>query len=102
MERPASAREGAVLADPGTGMHFCCMTDDSSRTHSPVREARLRPAFAAEYPGLVPGLWYIAATVASALRASRDPHGSRLNDEHFDFRGGVTTRAAEAQAARTA
>jgi hypothetical protein len=40
--------------------------------------------------------------VASALRSSRDPHGSRLSDEHFEFRGGVTTRAAEAQAARTA
>jgi hypothetical protein len=77
------------------------MIDNSSSPHSPVREALLRPAFASEYPGLVPGIWYIAATVASALRFAKEPC-LRLSDEHFAFRGGVTTRAAEARAARTA
>ena len=77
------------------------MTDNSSSSQSPVREARLRPAFASEYPGLAPGVWYIAATVASALRLAKEPC-LRLSDEHFEFRGGFTTRAAEARAARTA
>ena len=76
--------------------------DAENRTASTVGFVRDDGVIVVVDPGLVPGLWYIAATVASALRASRDPHGSRLNEEHFEFRGGVTTRAAEAQAARTA
>jgi hypothetical protein len=96
-------RGAAVLADCGTSLHFCCMTDDDSSTRSAVREARLRSAFASEYPDLVPGVWYIAATVASALRFSSERIGyPRLSDDHFEFRGGVTSRAAEARAARTA
>ena len=63
-------------------------TDDS------VRQARLRPRFAALYPGVDPEVWYIAATLAEHLRARfrRDNPGGGpppliLDPEHFDFRG---------------
>jgi hypothetical protein len=61
-----------------------------------VREARLRPEFADRYPGVEPGVWFTAATLAEHLdfRRSRDtgeplPNGPRpLVPEHFEFRGG--------------
>jgi hypothetical protein len=65
------------------------MTDRS------VREARLRPDHADRYPGIEPGVWFIAATLAEhlELRRSRgaesEPSGPRtLSGEHFEFRGG--------------
>jgi hypothetical protein len=51
----------------------------------------LRPEFAALYPGLTPGVWEIAATVAEHLlmRLGGVPPGERLlPEEHFEFRGG--------------
>ena len=61
-----------------------------------VREARLRPDHADRYPGIEPGVWFIAATLAEHLdlRRSRGgeappPSGPRaLSGEHFEFRGG--------------
>ena len=61
-----------------------------------VREARLRPNFADQYPGIEPGVWFTAATLAEHLdlRRSRNaddslPSGPRpLVPEHFEFRGG--------------
>jgi hypothetical protein len=61
-----------------------------------VREARLRGEFADRYPGIEPGIWFNAATLAEHLhrRWGREsdrgrPIGSRaLSPEHFDFRGG--------------
>ena len=60
-----------------------------------VREARLRPDFAPHYPGIDPGVWFTAATLAEhlerrrALEGDLSPGGPRsLTPEHFEFRGG--------------
>lgn len=69
-----------------------------------VREARLRPDHAHRYPGIEPGIWFTAATLAEHLdlRRTREreresgresdgepPSGPRpLSSEHFEFRGG--------------
>jgi hypothetical protein len=65
-------------------------------SESSVREARLRRDFADRYPGIEPGIWFNAATLAEHLdlRRAREPDldlpsGSRtLSPEHFEFRGG--------------
>ena len=63
--------------------------------HSTVREARLRPDHAERYPGIEPGVWFTAATLAEHLdrrhaRGEGDGgSGPRvLSPEHFEFRGG--------------
>jgi hypothetical protein len=59
----------------------------------PVREARLRPEFAALYPGVQPDLWYTAATIAEHLRVRLAHQNAEqlpprvLDAQHFDFRG---------------
>ena len=60
-----------------------------------VREAKLRPEFAALYPGVDPQVWYIAATLAEHLLArylredaTGGPPPPRIMDPaHFEFRG---------------
>ena len=60
-----------------------------------VREARVRPEFAACYPGVDPEVWYIAATLAEHLlarylrenAAGGPPPPRILRPEHFEFRG---------------
>ena len=70
----------------------------------PHREARLKPEYASEYPGLEPGVWYPAATIAeflltreSALRGVGDPPVRVLAAEHFEFRGGSPAGGADAR-----
>lgn len=61
-----------------------------------VREARLREEYADLYPGIDPGVWFTAATLAEHLDHRRvrgvegePPSGPRpLSGEHFEFRGG--------------
>jgi hypothetical protein len=61
----------------------------------PVREARLRSEFAELYPGVEPGVWYTAATLAEHLlsRLVRQDGADAtvpdriLDDIHFEFRG---------------
>lgn len=56
-----------------------------------VREARLLPDFADQYPGIDPGVWFTAATLAEHLdrrRGENDPAPRVLSPEHFEFRGG--------------
>jgi hypothetical protein len=61
-----------------------------------VREARLRPEFAALYPGLEPGAWQDATVLADRVLSEhllRPSPGYMLSDrvltkEHFEFRGG--------------
>ena len=61
-----------------------------------VREARLRPEFAALYPGLEPGVWQDAAALAERVLTEhllRPSPGYMLSNrvlvtEHFQFRGG--------------
>jgi hypothetical protein len=63
---------------------------------SRMREARLRPEFAALYPGVEPGAWQGAAEMAEQLLSEhllRPSPGYMLSDrvladDHFDFRGG--------------
>ena len=63
-----------------------------------VREARLKPEFASVYPYIRPGVWYLAASVVSAiwLDGARGA-GERLSDEHFEFRGPAEERPAGAR-----
>ena len=61
-----------------------------------MREARLRPEFAALYPGLEPGTWQDAAALAEQMLTEhlvRPSPGYMLSDrvlakQHFEFRGG--------------
>lgn len=70
-------------------------------TH-PIREARLKPEHTGAYPGLEPGVWYSAATIAEflvararTLRGHSDPPQRTLNTEHFEFRGGSPSSSSE-------
>ena len=58
-----------------------------------VREARLRPEHAGHYPGIEPGIWFTAATLAEHLDRRLASEGCDagprpLSSEHFEFRGG--------------
>lgn len=61
---------------------------------SNIREARLRPEYAALYPGVQPGIWMAASAIGQQLllwhlTAPATPQGERLMaEEHFEFRGG--------------
>jgi hypothetical protein len=67
--------------------------------HIDLRAARLKPEFAALYPGIRPGVWYVAAVVVSAIWHDQGRgQGQRLSNEHFDFLGGTEERP---QGART-
>lgn len=62
-------------------------------SESNVREACLRPDHASLYPGIEPGVWFTAATLAEHLEQRRNrgeavPGPRSLSGEHFDFRGG--------------
>jgi hypothetical protein len=62
----------------------------------PAREARLRPDFAEQYPGVEPDVWFTAATLAEHLLARMLREGKAdlariprlLDPAHFEFRGG--------------
>jgi hypothetical protein len=67
-----------------------------------MREARLRPEYAALYPELVPGQWEPAARIAEVVLARyllqqlTDGQPDRaLNETHFEFRGGAEVPATE-------
>jgi hypothetical protein len=66
-----------------------------------VREARLRPEFAALYPGVDTDTWYAAATLAEHLLGRivrgevKEPAAPRVLDpQHFEFRGESTPNGA--------
>ena len=67
-----------------------------------LREVQLKPAFAKDYPALVPGHWYTAAAVAGLVKGMRIVHegsdtrfASRiLQPAHFEFRGGSPRRGS--------
>lgn len=65
-----------------------------------IREARLRPEFAALYPWIQADVWYLAASVerpteGEDIKQSRGRH--RLSDTHFEFRGGESRPRAPAR-----
>jgi hypothetical protein len=67
------------------------MKRESGEHHRP-REARLRPASAHVFPGITPGVWIQAATMADIVwtrrlqRAEGLLAGRALDPEHFEFR----------------
>ena len=70
----------------------------------PPREARLKPEFADQYPGLVPGVWHPAASIAAYLLTRQrtlggaDPLGPparAIPTDHFEFRGGSTSHGGQ-------
>ena len=69
-----------------------------------IREARLRPEYAALYPAIEPGVWMPASDIGRSLllwhlTASIPPEGERLmSEEHFEFRGGAPRNGADAHA----
>jgi len=79
-----------------------------NRPSGPERQARLKPQFAALYPGVVAGEWLPAWLLAEQLMAAavqRGESGARVCDPaHCEFRGGgkrppelrgLRTRAAD-------
>jgi hypothetical protein len=79
------------------------------RPSGPERQARLKPQFAALYPGVVAGEWVPAWLLAEQLMRSAEQRGAgsggRVCDPaHYEFRGGgrrppelrgLRTRAAD-------
>lgn len=60
-----------------------------SDTPVAIREGRLRWAYQRLYPGVQAGLWYVAASLTSAVAVGLEPATDRgLSDLHFEFRGG--------------
>ena len=60
-----------------------------------IREARLRPEWAKNYPGIDSGVWHVAAQLVPLVLRHRMQGQSTweltrriLTDEHFEFRGG--------------
>jgi hypothetical protein len=63
-------------------------------TNPMLRQARLKPEFAALYPGFEPGVWRPAAEAAAQLlammRSANAAFEERvMNERHFEFRGGL-------------
>ncbi len=66
-----------------------------------LREARLKPDSAAMFPGIMPGVWSVAAQLVPQvlrLRLQQQPTWEFtrrvLDDEHFEFRGGRSRDAS--------
>ena len=63
------------------------------RRSGPERQARLKPQFAALYPGVVAGEWIPAWLLAEQLIRSAERRGQGLSERvcdpaHCEFRGG--------------
>lgn len=74
-------------------------------TVTTIREARLRPEFADEYPGILPDVWMPATELAQKLverahaRRREGRYTRTFDPTHFEFRGGPA--GARARGART-
>jgi hypothetical protein len=72
-----------------------------------AREARLRNLYAAEYPGITPGIWMPVAELSAKLiervRAARQEgrHTRTFDPTHFEFRGGSTNPRPRASRTRS-
>lgn len=95
-DRPGSA---SFRSDPGaiTGV---------PPSRPSIREARLRPEFAAKYLGIEAGVWFSAAGLAEQLITQLLREGVAdeelpqrvLDPAHFEFRGGEGTSARSSSA----
>jgi hypothetical protein len=71
------------------------LKDHSDSREARLREARLRPQFAVNYPYLTPGIWESAAVLSDRVVANilGRPDGKfisrerALDPQHFEFRG---------------
>jgi hypothetical protein len=72
-----------------------------------VREARLRSQYAAEYPGITPGIWMqvgeLSARLIERVRAARQQgrFTRTFDPTHFEFRGGSTDPRPRASRTRS-
>jgi hypothetical protein len=79
-----------------------------SQINSRIRLVRLRPEFAALYPGLDPMVWETATELAARLLAQHAVQPSpghmlssrTLPEEHFEFQGGPPPRVSPWQRSR--
>ncbi|MBA2627202.1 MAG: hypothetical protein H0U85_04265 [Gemmatimonadales bacterium] len=72
-----------------------------------VREVRLKPEYAAEYPGIEAGRWMPVPEVAQKLverthaRRRLSLYTRTFDPTHFEFRGGPVTRRGPAARTRS-
>ena len=65
------------------------MDVEVSDTPFAVREGSLRSDYQHLYPGIQAGVWYIAASLTSAVGVGQERGSGRvLSDLHFEFKGG--------------
>ena len=83
------------------------MPDQAKGFVGTVREARLKPEYTVEYPGLTPGVWIAATELAQKLieranfRRREGRHTRTFDPTHFEFRGGPTGPRLGARTRRT-
>jgi hypothetical protein len=71
-----------------------CTPPDAEVSDTPfaVREGSLRSDYRHLYPGVQAGVWYIAASLTSAVGVGQEPlrrgSGRVLSGLHFEFKGG--------------
>jgi hypothetical protein len=78
------------------------LKEDSDPRDARLREARLRPEFARNYPYLRPGVWELAAVLSDRVVANilGRPDGRFISREraldplHFEFRGNEAQQLA--------
>jgi hypothetical protein len=72
-----------------------------------VREAQLKPEFAAEYPGIEPAVWMSATELATKLidrartRRKEGRYTRTFDPTHFEFRGGSAIARSPRERTRT-
>lgn len=69
----------------------CTPPPDAEMSDTPfaVREGSLRSDHQHLYPGIQAGVWYIAASLTSAVGVGQERGSGRvLSDLHFEFKGG--------------
>ena len=96
VERVRASAEGVAIAcprrsfPPDAHQRTARLPDAKvSDTSIAVREGSLRSEYQHLYPGIQAGVWYIAASLTSAVGVGQERGSGRvLSDLHFEFKGG--------------